>query len=195
MLTSVAAAAALTLLLYKYPGWWLVDAVGILVSAGAIAIFGISFGILPALILLVALALYDSVSVYRTKHMISLADNVMQLRLPIMLIVPKHRGYSFLEESTHLKDDLAKGKKRDAMFMGLGDVVIPSILAVVAFHKGLDFATVGALAGTLLGFVFLMMMVLKGKAHAGLPSLNGGAILGFFLGFYADTQTFAFWTM
>lgn len=193
--TSVAGAMALTWLLYKYPEWWVVDAVGVLVSAGAIAIFGISFGILPALILLVALAVYDYVSVYRTKHMISLADNVMQLRLPIMLIVPKHRGYSFLEESTHLKDDLAKGKKRDAMFMGLGDVVIPSILAVVAFHKALDFATLGALAGTLLGFLFLMTMVLRGKAHAGLPSLNGGAMLGFFLGLYVDTGTVAFWTL
>ena len=27
----------------------------------------------------------------------------------------------------------------------------------------------------------LMTFVLKGKAHAGLPSLNGGAIAGFFL--------------
>ncbi|MGQ0537166.1 MAG: presenilin family intramembrane aspartyl protease PSH, partial [Methanobacteriota archaeon] len=89
----LAVAIVLAALLYFYPEWYIIDAVGVLVSSGAAAIFGISFGLLPALVLLVAFAAYDFIAVYRTKHMIDLADSVLTLRLPIMLVVPKTRRY------------------------------------------------------------------------------------------------------
>jgi presenilin-like A22 family membrane protease len=38
------------------------------------------------------------------------------------------------------------------------------------------------MAGTLLGLAVLLWMVLKGRAHAGLPLLNGGTIAGYLLG-------------
>lgn len=185
------AAAALTLALWKYPEWWVIDTVGVGVAAGAGAYFGISFGLLPALVLLVGFAAYDAIAVYRTKHMIDLADKVMDLRLPIMLIVPKRRGYSFLAEEANLKDKLAKGEPREALFMGLGDVVIPCVLVVSALRfldpgrtlvglPGNLAVSLATLAGALVGYAVLMGLVAKGRAHAGLPSLNGGAILGFF---------------
>lgn len=181
---SLAGAIALTFLLYKWPEWYVVDTVGIIVAAGATAIFGVSFGVLPAIILLVALAIYDFIAVYKTKHMLSLADRVVKLRLPIMLVVPKSRDYSFLDEKEKLSDQVATGKPRDAMFMGLGDIVVPSVLLVVAYSQlNNPIAAVGALVGTFIGFLVLMGFVLKGKAHAGLPTLNGGAIGGFFIGF------------
>lgn len=191
-LAGLAIAAGLTLALWKYPEWWVIDAVGVGVSAGAGAYFGISFGLLPSLALLIGFAAYDAIAVYRTKHMIDLADKVMDLRLPIMLIVPKHRGYSFLKEEAKLKDKLAKGEEREALFMGLGDVVIPCVLVVSALQfldpavrvgglGGNLVVSVATLLGALAGYTVLMTLVAKGKAHAGLPSLNGGAILGFFL--------------
>lgn len=191
---SVGLAALLTLLLYKWPEWYIVDAVGVLVSAGATAIFGVSFGVAPALLLLVLLAVYDYISVYRTKHMLSLADSVVGLRLPIMLVVPKHRDYSFLQETAKIRDEeeAGTGKAREAMFMGLGDLVIPSILIVVAYHHiGVPEAAIGSLIGTFVGFAVLMSFVLRGKAHAGLPSLNGGSIIGFFLGFLVSGEPFS----
>jgi presenilin-like A22 family membrane protease len=183
---------ALTIALWKHPEWWIVDAVGIGVAAGAGAYFGISFGLVPSLALLVGFALYDFIAVYRTKHMIDLADKVMDLRLPIMLIVPKQRGYSFLREEAKLKEKLAKGEEREALFMGLGDVVIPCVLVVSSLQFLPPLAGIGGLptnlvvslatlAGALVGYAVLMSLVARGKAHAGLPSLNGGAIAGFFL--------------
>lgn len=192
LVASTLAAAALTWLLYKWPEWFIVDSVGILVSAGAAAIFGVSFGVLPALILLVLLAAYDYIAVYKTRHMLGLADTVVNLRLPIMLVVPKHRNYSFLEERANLREASIPGKPRDAMFMGLGDIVIPSVMVVVAYHGlGNPPAAIGSLIGIFCGFVLLMAFVLRGKAHAGLPSLNGGAILGFFVGFAASGEPWA----
>ncbi|HEX2021211.1 MAG TPA: presenilin family intramembrane aspartyl protease PSH [Candidatus Thermoplasmatota archaeon] len=196
--TALAAAIGglLTALLWWYPEWWVIDATGVLVAAGAAGIFGISFGLLPALLLLAGFAIYDAIAVYRTKHMLDLADSVLELRLPIMFVVPKTRGYSFLEETRRIRpkdeEPAEERKPREAMFMGLGDAVIPGVL-VVASLVSLDPAVaagglsgamavaLATLAGSFLGFLVLMWFVLKGQAHAGLPLLNGGAIAGFFL--------------
>jgi presenilin-like A22 family membrane protease len=45
------------------------------------------------------------------------------------------------------------------------------------------------MVGTLLGLVVLLWMVLQGRAHAGLPLLNGGAIGGYLLGALASGLT------
>jgi len=204
----IAAALGLVLVatLYFYPEWYVVDAVGIVVSAGAAAIFGISFGLFPSLLLLVGFAVYDAIAVYRTKHMLDLADNVLDLRLPIMFVVPKSRGYSFLHDNKREIRKEAEGKvekrPREAMFMGLGDVVIPGVLVISSFVNlnpatstldpalltgapdVLGFSPWGFVAactfvGTLAGYALLMSFVLRGNPQAGLPSLNGGAIIGF----------------
>ena len=38
------------------------------------------------------------------------------------------------------------------------------------------------MVGSLAGFFILMIYVLSGRPQAGLPLLNGGAILGYFVG-------------
>jgi len=194
-LEALVISAALTYALAKYPEWYLVDAVGISVAAGVTALLGISFAILPALLLLIALAVYDAISVYKTKHMVTLADAVATQRLPILIVIPKSRGYSFLRQKS-LKAQIASGEEREAMFMGLGDVIIPGILVVSAFVSldGRAAAVLGiggnlivslvTLLGTLVGFVVLMRYVMKGNPQAGLPLLNSGAILGYALSYY-----------
>jgi len=125
-------AAALTILLYKYPEWYVVDFVGVCVAAAVAAILGISLSILPVFVLLIMLAIYDAISVYKTKHMITLADAVTQERLPVLLVVPTSKGYSFLKQKS-LKEQIKKKEKREAVFMGLGDIAIPGVLVVSAF--------------------------------------------------------------
>jgi presenilin-like A22 family membrane protease len=39
-----------------------------------------------------------------------------------------------------------------------------------------------AMVGTFVGLLVLLRMVFAGRAHAGLPLLNGGAITGYLLG-------------
>jgi len=46
-----------TVLLYKYPEWYVIDGLGILIGAGVAAIFGASLEILPVIILLILLLL------------------------------------------------------------------------------------------------------------------------------------------
>lgn len=194
-------AALLTWLLYRFPEWYVVDVVGILIAAGGIAIFGTSFTPLTYLIVLVGTAVYDYISVYKTKHMLSLADSVLNYHLPIMLVVPKSLDYSFLEEKGQLRaeaggppQEARVGKRpRDAMFLGLGDVVIPSIFAVTALQIS-GYGAAGAMLGIIAGFLLLMSFVLRGRPQAGLPALNGGALFGFLAGFYLERGTVIFWT-
>jgi hypothetical protein len=84
--------------------------------------------------------------------------------------------------------------ERDAFFVGLGDAVMPTVLvASAAFFSpapslgvpglaALNLPALLAMVGTLLGLVVLLRVVLKGRAHAGLPLLNGGTIAGYLLG-------------
>lgn len=189
-LLSFTLAGGLVYLLLKFPEWYVVDTIGILTAAGVTAILGISFGLIPAIMLLLALAVYDAWAVYRTKHMITLADELTSQRLPILLVIPKKAGYSFRAQKS-LKEQVASGEEREAMFVGLGDLIIPGILSVSAYtfsspsgraFLGLlsnEVLAVGSLLGTLAGFIVLMHFVLKGRPQAGLPFLNGGALLGY----------------
>ena len=229
-------AAGLGVALWVYPEWYVVDAAGIVMGAAAAGLFGITFGLLPALVLLVVLAVYDAISVYGTEHMLTLASGVMDLKVPIVLVVPLSLSYSYLDaempdpvggeaadggESGEHADDGdderagddeetdATGEEpaeregdeegdpldRNALFIGLGDAVIPTVLvASVAFFApqsvpavdllGFPVAlpAVTAMVGTHLGLVVLLWMVLRGRAHAGLPLLNGGTIAGYLVG-------------
>jgi presenilin-like A22 family membrane protease len=184
---SIATVAILLIMLVKYPEWYVIDISGVLTGVGAIAILGISLSIFLVIVLLIGMAIYDAISVYKTKHMIDLADTLVDLRLPILFVIPKEREYSLIKETKSLKEKLREGEERDAFFMGLGDVVIPGILAASAFH---NFASNGLLIalsvmlGTLLGFTVLMASVIKGKPQAGLPYLCTGAILGYLVSSY-----------
>jgi presenilin-like A22 family membrane protease len=158
-----------------------IDLCGIVIGTGAVALFGISLSILLVIIFLIGLAIYDAISVYKTKHMIDLADTVMDLKLPVLLVIPKIRRYSLIKETKRLKESLKEGEERDAFFMGLGDVVMPGILVVAVYtnvQNGLPVA-LSVIAGTLVGFAVLMTLVIKGKPQAGLPLLCSGAILGY----------------
>lgn len=179
-----------TVLLYKYPEWYVIDALGILIGAGVAAIFGASLEVLPVLILLVLLAIYDAISVYKTKHMITLAEGVIDLKTPILFVVPKRRDYSFIKEGIGKLDS---GGERAAFIIGMGDMIMPSILVVSAnvFLEGwrlggmINLPALGAMIGSLAGLVVLLYFVMSGKPQAGLPPLNGGTILGFLAGWAA----------
>ena len=176
-----------TVLLYKYPEWYVIDVLGVLIGAGVASIFGVSLDIIPVLILLILLAAYDAIAVYKTKHMITLAEGVIDMKTPILFVIPKKRDYSFIREGI---GKLADGGERSAFIIGMGDMIMPSMLVVSAnvFLKGyrlfglVNLPALGAIIGSLAGLAVLLYFVNSGKAQAGLPPLNGGTILGFLAG-------------
>ena len=116
--------------------------------------------------------------------MIDLADTVMDLKLPVLLVIPKKLKYSLIKETKSLKEKLEEGSEREAFFIGLGDIVMPGILVVSAYNSienGLMLAGI-IMFGTIIGFSILMIFVIRGKPQAGLPLLCGGAIIGYLIG-------------
>jgi presenilin-like A22 family membrane protease len=186
----IALAVISTLLLYKYPEWYVIDTLGVLIGAGVASIFGVSLEVLPVVILLVVLAVYDAISVYKTKHMITLAEGVVDLKTPILFVIPKKRDYSFIKEGIGKISGDGEGTERAAFIIGMGDLIMPAILVVSAnvFLKGaklfgiINLPALGAIAGSVIGLVVLLRFVMSGKPQAGLPPINGGTILGFLAG-------------
>ncbi len=176
-----------TVLLYKYPEWYVIDGLGILLGAGVAAIFGASLEILPVCLLLVLLAVYDAISVYKTKHMLTLAEGVIDQKTPILFVIPKRKDYSFIKEGI---GKLTDGGERSAFIIGMGDMIMPAILVVSAnvFVHGtkyfglINLPALGAIIGSIAGLIALLHFVMSGKPQAGLPPLNGGTIIGFLIG-------------
>ena len=278
-LLSWGGALALGAALYFYPEWYVIDAAGIIMGIGAAGLFGVNLSIFPVIVLLVGLAIYDAISVYKTEHMLTLASGAMDMRVPVVLVIPLSFTYSFLDDenvpdpaSEHGRAEETKGSpaehvtdgneateavtttdgvdtaaesdrsdpsldaetleelgpvgiselepeqlatidestlkqlddlhrdaiedalpRRDALFIGLGDAVIPTVLVASAavFVDTTSYTLLGitvtlpaltAMAGTIVGLVLLLWLVSKGRAHAGLPLLNGGAITGYVIG-------------
>lgn len=231
ILLPVAVGVGVVVALYAHPEWYVIDLAGILLGAGAAGLFGLAFTPELTIAFLVILAVYDAVSVYGTEHMLTLAEGVSDLNLPVMLVVPAAASFSLLDgdgpstlesgdstseergkeatgteaERDGARDDEESGKEpeededpvaaRDAIFIGLGDAVMPTILVVSAAYflrdsaplfdvpiVAMNLPALTALIGTLIGLVALLGFVLKGRAHAGLPMLNGGAIGGYLVG-------------
>ena len=199
-LIGVVVALLLMVLLYVHSEWYVVNTVGILVGAGVIVMLGVAF--VPGLIMIfmILAAAYDAWAVYRSKHMLELADTMIGLQLPILLVAPQDKDYSFKDEKTRMVDNAepnlpvpapsapkyVEKKGNEALFMGLGDIIFPGMLVLSAV-QWLDsensFAiAMFTLAGSLLGYFLLMTYVARGKAQAGLPLLNGGAITGYLIG-------------
>ena len=194
-----------TLLLYKYPEWYVIDSLGVLIGAGVASIFGVSLEVLPVILLLIILAVYDAISVYKTKHMITLAEGVVDLKTPILFVIPKRRDYSFIREGfgkiSPEPSEPANGEgegvraenkssERAAFIIGMGDLIMPAILVVSAnvFIQGtklggiVNLPALGAMIGSVAGILVLLYFVMSGKPQAGLPPINGGTIIGCLVG-------------
>ena len=190
----------LMILLYVHSEWYVVNTVGILVGSGVIVMLGVSFVPTLIMVFMIAAAIYDAWAVYKSKHMLDLADTMMNLNLPILLVAPQDSDYTMrtermtLHDANEADDDLVPqvaqervvAKSNDAMLMGLGDVIFPGMLVLstiqyVGGDNGLLMAMT-TLVGSLIGYSILMYYVGKGQAQAGLPLLNGGAILGYVVG-------------
>ena len=77
--------------------------------------------------------------------MLELADTMIDLKLPVLLVAPKDTSYTFLKQDGDIREGMeprpqappegaemgmAKPKQRDALFMGLGDVIFPGMLVI-----------------------------------------------------------------
>ena len=212
----IASVLLMTALIIR-PEWYIVNTVGVLVGAGVIVMLGVTFVPTLIVIFMVLAAIYDAWAVYRSKHMLDLADTMIGLNLPILLVAPQESGYSMLDEKDSIrpaenqkvtaaepkstentpKQVVKRKKPKEAMFMGLGDVIFPGMLVISCVNYIADSGLavgISALIGGLVGYFILMTYVASGRPQAGLPLLNGGAILGYIIGglIFVGSSAFSF---
>ena len=137
-------------------------------------------------------AVYDAWAVYKSKHMLELADTMVGLELPVMLVAPQSPRKAGRIQAVKPGDGPPKKGFDETMLMGLGDVIFPGLLCISAMTwlpemdgpMGMSapvWVAIGTMIGSLVGYCVLMTYVARGKPQAGLPLLNGGAILGYFI--------------
>lgn len=155
-----------------------------------ISALGSNIGVLPILILLILMACYDAYAVYKSRHMIELAEGALNLKLPIIFIIPRDLKYSFIKSGSW--SDIDNIPERDANFIGMGDIVFPSLLfisSIMAFKEAswklfgfIPLPAIGAIIGSWVGMIVLNWYAGNHpKSHAGLPILNGCTITGFII--------------
>ena len=150
------------------------NAAAIMATAGVGVIFGISLGLIPLVIFLILLSIYDFLSVFKTRHMVEMAN----------FVVEKDMAFTV----TARAPPPAPGKKEQRIDLGTGDIIAPIMMEVSAMTfspVAAAFVFVGAVVslGLFLGLVFRKRMVLPA-----LPPIVLGMIasltIGFLLGMY-----------
>lgn len=185
-LAAVGAGVLTWVVLYVYPEWWVMNIAAVVGGAGMIAQFGISLAPFPIVLLLVGMAVYDAYSVYVSGHMVDLVEGLDRMRVPMVFVVPSSLDYSIRESG------VTGGEGESPAVLGLGDAFFPGLLAVSAMvyvdapslgALGVNAPALGALVGGFVGMTGLHVLLARvQRAHAGLPLLNGGVLVGYAAG-------------
>jgi len=152
------------------PGWRMLNLIGLLLCSAGAVYLGHLWTPIAAVAVLAVMMAYDALAVYVSRHMQRLAEWALQERLPLMFVIPT--------------DPLSPRSGGPALVMGFGDAALPAVLTFAALRAHpTPWPAVGALLGIAAGYGLLAGRFLaRGKSHAGLPFLAGGAILGYGLG-------------
>jgi presenilin-like A22 family membrane protease len=159
-------------------------------SVGVGFVLGMSFSFPTALLFVVALAVYDFIAVFITKHMMKLANIVVEKNLALMVgvneieAVPrptlneKELGeYLRMRRKTKTHTRLLRIlESRDLVpigasaALGTGDLATPLMLAVSAYSVRLNFMlSLFIICGAVLGLVMTMLILKRYKR--GLPAI------------------------
>jgi len=146
----------------------------ILGMAGIGGILGLSFDPEAIIFLLVIFSIYDYIAVYKTKHMVKMAKEMIEAKAIVGLILPKRIKHFWQD----LKDVEPGGK---FMILGGGDVIFPLLLCVSVTPLGILKTTVISLF-CLAGIVFsFFVFIKKRKPIPALPPITLFAVIGYFI--------------
>jgi presenilin-like A22 family membrane protease len=163
--------------------WYVVNIAGFFLTSGIAFLLGLLLGIWAAAIFLALFAVYDYISVYKTKHMVGLAKIAIDRDLPMLFVFPT--DFSKKIEKIEIGEDGIEG--HTAMALGFGDVAFPGIMVVASAIYGMKVGHfypffILPLVGGIVGMIYLVLGNVK-KPAPGLPFLNTGVIVGTLLSY------------
>jgi presenilin-like A22 family membrane protease len=148
----------------------------ILGMAGIGATLGLKIMPTVGLIILISLSIYDWIAVYKTKHMVKMAREMIEMGVISALIIP--------QSVSNFKNSLANVKPGgEFLVLGGGDVVLPLIFSVSLVPFGVLksaivalFSLIGAIANF---FVFVRQK--ERKPMPALPLISFFSIIGYLI--------------
>ena len=153
----------LTVYYFKYAGKYAKNVLNILLFISISTIISIYLNIVTALILIAVISIYDYISVFVTKHMLTLAK--------------AFSGSSFGGITL-----MAKKIKKTSVFLGGGDLAFPAILSNEFFLHYSFLAGVFAVIGAIIGLSIILLFGKKEKAYPAMAAIGPAqfAILGLY---------------
>jgi len=155
---TLAISILLVVLKFAYPR--VKNVTAIISSAAVGALFGFSFDIIPTILFVFLISLYDVISVFVTKHMVYMAKEMRRMDL------------SFTISSREKRYVREKGKRKEEEFsveLGSGDMAIPLMLAVSVYRSFGLIDSLAVVLGSALGLVVVLYYVTRKRVF--LPAL------------------------
>ncbi len=145
-------------------------------GAGVGSLLGGSLGLLPSLIFIIILSIYDFISVFITKHMVRLAKIVTEKPTAFTIAAP-HK----FKKPVYIP--FKKTKKKVHVFqLGVGDMVIPLMFSVSLLSKFSILNSIITMIGSLIALFFLITFTIKKpQVLPALPFITLGTLSGFLL--------------
>jgi len=169
-------AIALTVWKALRPTIWSQNIAAIFSGSGVGALLGLSLGIVPCIIFMIVLSIYDYVSVFITKHMVNMAKAVTERPMAFTIAAP-HK----FKEAKYIPSKGAK-KKIHIFQLGLGDIIIPLMFSVSILNSFTIFNSIITTAGSLVALIVLTLIITKKPmALPALPFVCTGALAGYII--------------
>lgn len=161
---------------HKAPSVFLHNLIMILGLAGVGAALGLQLTPFVIAALLIILSLYDFIAVYKTKHMVKMAKEMIEQGTILALIVPQ----KISDFKAEIKEVKAGGK---FLILGGGDVAFPLLLCASLVSDGIVNSLI-VFVFTLIGLFFGFWIFISQKIRKPIPALPPIAlfsIIGFLL--------------
>jgi presenilin-like A22 family membrane protease len=160
------------------------------IYGGIAAIFVPIINLFSSIMLLILISIYDAYAVWKSKHMIKLANFQSESKLFAGLMIPynfKNFGKINNVEKNSKSNELNKSNKSNIAILGGGDIAFPLIFSGVVLkyliEKGYSFfiSFSGASIITLfttLTLAYLLFRSEKGKFYPAMPFISAGCFIG-----------------
>jgi presenilin-like A22 family membrane protease len=153
----------LLFLWFKISSVWIHDIAIVIALSGLGAILGLAVEPRVVVLLLLVLSFYDFIAVYKTRHMIKIAESMLSSGVIMGLILPKQfKGFNEKLKNITLK--------KEFMVLGGGDIVFPLIFSVSLLDQGIISALIVA-GFSLIGLITSLLIFLLQKETKPIPAL------------------------
>lgn len=175
VLISFFAAILLAWAVLKFKIVFLHDFAVVLAIAGIGGILGLSLTPISVIFILIVLSFYDIIAVYKTKHMVKMAEEMIKSRAIFGIVLPR-KSKDWIENLENVRPG------EEFMILGSGDLVMPLLLiASSAWSHGLR-ESLFVMFFSFFGLALTYLLFITQKTRhpmAALPPIAAASIIGY----------------